>query len=222
MKGVIILLGSVMFATGTHAAQLTTGSIMDGFAISADFQTIAGSQADGGAEIKKDDTKGIAQSFIATEDCTVEAISILAQRLAADTDFGLDIYELFDGDGSSPRANPDKVRIGNSEWAVPIAVFTLNSPDGISRGDRGDNVFTVSLEPEERFALKSGHAYAIHIYSKAKNQSDDRLILWDYAGSDVYADGTYGVPGWPVAARDLGVAFTVVEVPKSLGFIVSL
>lgn len=216
MKNVILVVGIVFLGSGVHAAKVITESVIRGDWDLADFRTIASSQANGGIEVKKNDTKGVAQSFVATGDGTVKSISILAQRLVAGADFGLDVYELFSGDGRTPQANPDKIRIGNTDWAVRISSFSLNSSVGIGRGDRGGNLFTVVLDDGERFALKSGHAYAVHLYSKvSKGASSDRLMLWDYADSDTYEEGTYGVPGWPAAARDLGLAFSVEKEPET-------
>lgn len=211
MKKMITVLAAALFAAGAQSATVTTGSAKGGAWEGTDFQTIQTRMADWGYDLKLPDVNGVIQSFTAPKDMTVESISILAQRLVPKEDFGFDVWELFDGKGKTPEANPDKVRLGRKGWSTNIVSCTLNSPVEIKRGGRGENMFTVTFDASERFSLKAGHAYAVHIYSKmAPDSPRDRLLLWDCASTNAYEGGTYAVYN-ATAARDLGLAVTAVK-----------
>jgi len=210
---IIVLLG----ALSAGAATITVGSTATDWAVT-DLQTISPAQADHlGYDLKETSTNGMVQSFTATADMTVASISIMAQRLAAGKDFGVDVYEFFASDGSTPEANPDKFRLTNATRSSLIKSYSLNSAASIgSPVGLGEGQFNVVLEEAEQFDITAGHAYGIHIYSKVVGGTSDRVLLWNRASTSAYAGGTLGVPGAStVAARDLGVAITAAPEPAA-------
>ena len=184
-----------------------------------DFKTATTNQMTGDFTLRESNTTGVIQSFTATENMTVGSISFLALRLTAGKEFGVSVYELFSGDGVTPQANPARFYPDDPNYSSLIKAYSLTSSSGITTGSRGDNFFTVSLVGSEQFDLVAGKAYGIHLYSEVVGGSESTLLIWNYAGTDVYSGGTYGVPGAAVAARDLGLALNAIPEPMAAGML---
>lgn len=209
----ITLAALTLCALSTSAATLTTGDATGTDWSGTNFQTIASTSADAGFDLKENNTDGVIQSFTATSNMTVGTISILAQRLAADKSFALDVYEFLPGDGGPTfGANPDKFRLTDPTRSTLLKSYSLQATtaNDITAGARGENQFNVELLGAEQFDLVSGNTYGIHIYSTIVSGDTSRIMLWDYVNSDSYAGGTYGTDGNTVAARDLGLAITAI------------
>lgn len=215
----VVALG--LSALTANAVVVTIGATSTDWA-ATDFQTITPAQGSSGFDMKQNNTAGVVQSFTATSDMTVGAIHIMAQRWVADLDVGVDIYHFSpvsdapSGQEHTYGANPDKIRLTNADRSTLIKSLTVNAGTGITSGNPGDNQLNIALDLGEQFSITTGEAYGVHIYSKAGTGSGDRLLIWNYANSDVYAGGTYGVDNQNVAARDLGLALTAVPEPATI------
>lgn len=220
MKKLSAIMIMLLSAWVANATLITIGDATGTDWTGTDLQTISSAQGTALLDIKDNNTAGIVQSFTATDSFTVGTISILAQRLVAGKDFGVDVYEFLPGDGGPTYgANPDKFRLTDTSRSTLLKSYTLNASTSIAAGNAGENQFDIVLSTGEQFDVTAGHAYGIHIYSKVVGGTGDRILIWNYANSDVYAGGTYGVPLSAVAARDLGLAITAIPEPATLGML---
>ncbi len=218
----VIQIGTMLLCctVAANAALITVGDATGTDWSGTDLQTIGSSQGTTIYDLKDNNTAGLVQSFTATESMTVGTISILAQRLVAGMDFGVDVYEFLPGDGGSTYgANPDKFRLDDATRSTLLKSYSLNASTAITSGNPGENQFDIGLDAGEQFDVVAGNAYGVHIYSKVSGGTGDRLLVWNYANSDAYAGGTYGVPNSNVADRDLGLAITAIPEPAALGLI---
>lgn len=207
-----------VLVVSVHAAQVT---IEPGIKWSGlDFKTVSTNQLTGDFTLRENNAAGVIQSFTATEDMTVGSISFLTLRLAAGKEFGVSIYELFGGEGVTPQANPARFYPDDPIYSSLIKAYSLTASSGITSGSRGDYFITIELSDGEQFELVAGKAYGIHIYSKVVGGGTDTLLIWNYAGTDVYSGGTYGVPDAAVAARDLGLALVARRKPTLTLFLI--
>lgn len=222
-KRLITLVTALLSLTVCAKAVTLTSGVATGTDWSGtDFQTIASASASSGYDLKENNTGGVIQSFTATSNMTVGAISILAQRLIASKSFAMDVYEFLPGDGgASYGANPDKFRLTDPLRSTLLKSYSLeaSAANEITTGLTGENQFNVELFGSEQFNLVSGKEYGIHIYSTITNGDTSRILRWDYVDSDAYTGGTYGVDGANVASRDLGLAFTAVPEPGTYAMI---
>ena len=151
------------------------------------------------------------QSFTAEHTGDVTSISILATRLWSGT-YYMDVYESFDGDGTTYTSTPSKFRPWDANWLNPVLVdleLTVDSSNSINAG----GVATVNLDLGEQFAMTAGATYAVGF---RQANADPERLLWDYAESDLYAGGIWGYTGQaPVAGREFALAYNVnVTVPE--------
>ncbi|MFK7770366.1 MAG: PEP-CTERM sorting domain-containing protein [Mariniblastus sp.] len=172
------------------------------------------------------DEVGLGQSFTATADGSVDAISFGVLRMYANLDGVVNVYQMFDGDGTTPGANPTRFRNGNSDWmSDAIASFAFDTDTvNITNGSDGNTMFTFGLTGADQFAVVNGGTYMVSIEGAAGNAGQPNLMLWDRSDSDPYAGGRYGIPdgGSTAAGRDVMLGINIVSAvpePSSLGFI---
>lgn len=160
---------------------------------------------------------GLGQSFTATATGDVDAISFGVTRMYANLDGVVNMYQMFDGDGVTPGANPSRFRNGNSDWmSNAIATIPFNTAAvNINGSGDGNNMYTLNLSGPDLIAVTAGSTYMISI--EGGGTTSDNLVFWDKVDSGTYADGTYGVPDGgttTVGGRDALLAVNIVPEPS--------
>lgn len=175
-------------------------------------------------------TTGLGQSFTANETGNIDAISFGVTRMYAGRVGQVNVYQMFDGDGTSdatPGANPTRFRNGNLDWmsdAIGSFTFDTNAININNSGD-GNTMYTFSLDGADMISVVDGGTYMVQITGDAGNDTANNsnpLMLWDKNDSNPYAAGIYGVPlgGTTAAGRDamLAVNITAAAVPEPSAF----
>lgn len=167
--------------------------------------------------VAEDNPVGLGQSFTATASGVIDAISFGVTRMYANLSGVVNVYQMFDGDGVSPGANPTRFRNGNADWmsdALATIPFDTTSVNINNSGD-GNNMYTFNLSGSDQIAVTSGATYMISIEGGGANATS--LLLWDKVDAGTYADGTYGVPDGgttTVGGRDALLAVNIVPEPS--------
>lgn len=173
--------------------------------------------------IKDNATTGVGQSFTSTASGNVDAISLAVLRMYAGLDGVINVYQMFDGDGTTPGANPTRFRNGNSDWmsgAISTINFNTTSVNINNSGD-GNDMYTFNLTGADQFAVTAGATYMVQIAGTVGG-SGGNLVLWDKVDAGTYANGTYGVPDGgttTVGGRDGGLAVNVIPEPATFGLV---
>lgn len=156
-----------------------------------------------------------AQSFTIASAGTIDSISVQALRLDNGGTFAMDVYESFDGDGSTYTGLPSKFRPWDTAWLNPVAQieFTVDATTAITAG----GVLTVNLEGAEQIDAAAGSAYAVSF--RRTSEGGERL-LWHHSNSDDYAGGAWGYTGQElVTGREFALGYTVIPEPATLGMV---
>lgn len=162
-------------------------------------------------------TVGLGQSFTATASGNIDAISFGVTRMYAGLDGVVNVYQMFDGDGVTPGANPTRFRNGNPDWmsdAIATIPFNTTTVNINSSGD-GNNMYTFNLSGTDLIPVSSGATYMVSI--EGAGSTGNNLVFWDKVDSGTYAAGTYGVPDGgttTVGGRDALLAVNISPVPE--------
>lgn len=163
-------------------------------------------------------TTGLGQSFTATETGNIDAISFGVTRMYAGLDGLVNVYQMFDGDGVSPGANPTRFRNGNPDWmsdAIASIPFNTGTVNINSSGD-GNNMYTFSLSDADQIPVTAGATYMISM--RGAGSVGTNLVFWDKVDAGTYNDGTYGVPDGgttTVGGRDALLAVNIIPEPST-------
>lgn len=214
----IIALTSGMLTLGANAAVTITKDVRSATTWDAlTITTVSTSETTSFIDVKNNSTSGLGQSFTATITGNVDLISLGVTRMYAGMDGILEVYQMFDGDGTSPGANPTRFRNGNSDWmsnAITTIPFVTTSVNINSSGD-GNNMYSFALTGADQFAVTSGATYMVKIAGTAGGNGDN-LALLDKVDSSFYADGIYGFPdgGTTASGRDLLLGINIAPIPE--------
>lgn len=222
MKIQIVLIAIAFGALSANASVILSkdvrgASTWDAFTL----KSFDSSEATSFFDITENDTTGYGQSFTSTVSGNVDALSLAVTRMYAGMDGVINVYQMFDGDGTSPGAHPTRFRNGNSDWmSDAIASISFNTTAvNINNSGDGNNMYTFSLTGADQFAVTSGATYMIQV--AGAGAATDNLVLWDKSDSDPYAGGLAGTPlgGTTASGRDMGVAVNVIPEPATLGMV---
>ena len=189
--------------TTWDAMDFTTTTVAEGQVANMDVLTTTSYSTD----------YGRIQGFTVDNACTIDSLSILALRVDNGGTFVMDVFESYDGDGSTWTGTPSKYRTYLASWCNPIASieFAIDSSNDIASG----GVLTIGLEGEEKISAVTGSAYAIQF--RRVSEGSERL-LWNYATTDTYADGLWGYANKStVAGREFAVGYTAIPEPATVG-----
>lgn len=219
MKKRLVAISVASFAVAANAALVTSEDGSSASWDTMDFTTIEttdiGAYMDVLTSTNNTENWNRGQTFTAAHNGTVESISVQALRLDSGGTFAMDVYESFDGDGSTYTASPSKLRPWATDWLNPILTgveLTIDSSNDIASG----GVMTVNLDAGEQFEITEGAAYCVVF---RRTSTGDERLLWQYAESDVYADGAWGYTGQAlVTGREYALAYSVPE-PATFGML---
>lgn len=219
IAGVCLAMAAASYADVIQSKAVRGASTWDTFTVKT-FGSAQGSITQ--AAVTEANTTGLGQSFTATASGNVDAISFAVTRMYAGYNGVVNVYEMFNGDGVTPEANPTRFRNGNLAWmsdAIATINFNTTAVNINSSGD-GNNMYTFSLSGASQFSVIAGHAYMVQIAGAGASASN--LVLWDKVDAGTYADGTYGVPNGgttTVGGRDAGLAINIIPEPATLGLV---
>ena len=216
-KGLYLILAVVvaLFAVSANAAIITTEDGGKTSWADLDFSNMGTDVVDSNTDmlISSDPTENWIrmQSFTAEHTGTLLSISVQALRLWGG-EYYIDIYESFDGDGVTTTSHPSKFRPWDPNWLSPRAVNLAMTVDGDNDIGSG-GVATFNLEAGEQFTITTGHAYVVGF--RMGTVSGYERFLWEYVGSDVYADGVWGYSGQSVVTgREFAIGYNVAPIPE--------
>lgn len=214
----LLTLASLALSTGANAAVTISKDVRgattwDAFTVT----TFDSSTSTSFIAVDNDDETGLGQSFTATLTGTVDAISFGVTRMYASMDGVVNVYQMYDGDGVSPGANPTRFRNGNADWmSNPVATIPFNTTAvNINNSGDGNNMYTFNLTGADQFSVTNGATYMVSIEGTAGGDGSD-LLLWDKSDANPYAGGIYGIPdgGTTASGRDGAVAINIVPEPS--------
>ena len=202
---------SVLFVINqtVYPLSYSIGPTDSGYWQGCNFTTIEAKDANAQVNLKMGDTTGFSQTFTAKESLNVGEICLLLQRLEAGLEFNLDIYELHnESTGAVDAANAAKLYYSDSKRSTLIRSFLLRPTASIVGGAAGDHYLSVLLDSDEQFSIQAGQCYSMHIYSKSKSSSQERVLVWDFNNENAYLGGRYGTNdgAGTVESRDFGLA----------------
>lgn len=219
MRKLMLIMSAAVLAVGANAALITSEDGDSTTWASQDYTTIATTQQDAFTDItystNNTDSWLRGQSFTTATAGKITSISALALRLDNGGTFAMDVWESFDGDGSTYNATPSKFRNWDNNWLNPVLTVEMSVDASNDIGSGG--VMTVNLAGAEQFNVVAGGTYFINF---RRTVDDGNRLLWQYANSDVTAGAAFGYAGQaPVTGRDFALGYTIVPEPATLGLV---
>lgn len=214
----LVVISSSTFAVCSNAAVTLSKDVRgaatwDAFTVT----TLTSATSTDFIAVDNNNVTGLGQSFTATVGGNVDAISFGVTRMYASMQGVVNVYQMFDGDGSTPGANPTRFRNGNADWmSDPIATIAFDtSVVNINNSSDGNNMYTFNLSGADQFGVVAGATYMVSIEGTAGGDGSD-LVLWDKSDANPYAAGIYGVPdgGTTASGRDGALAINITPIPE--------
>ncbi len=219
IAGICLAMGAASYASVIISKDVRGPSTWDAFTVKTLDSSVGGYNT---ISVTENNATGLGQSFTATQSGYIDAISFGVTRMYANLDGVVNVYEMYNGDGVTPEANPTRFRNGNLAWmsdAIASISFNTASVNINSSGD-GNNMYTFNLSGLDQIAVTTGHAYMVQIAGAGTNAAN--LVLWDKLDAGGYNDGTYGVPNGgttTVGGRDAYLAINIIPEPATFGLI---